>query len=86
MVLLEDGPPNPDVGESRDPNEFYGLQDVFGRGGFAQNAPRTKFLGDLWVLGGFGQGPWPSPIGPLWVNRALFALCGGPGPLLTLEK
>ena len=76
MVLLEDGPQNPDFGESRDPNGLYRVQDVFGRGGFAQNPTKPQFLVDLWVLGGFGQGPWPSPIGPLWVNRALFALCG----------
>ena len=76
MVLLGDGPPNPDFGESRDPNGLYGVQEVFGRARFPPNPSRPQFLGNLLVLGNFGQGPWPSPIGPLWANRAYFPCLG----------
>ena len=78
MVLLEDGPPNPDFGESRDPNGFYGVQEAFGRARFPPNPTKPKFLGNFLGLGGFGQGPWPSPIGPLWTRWALFGPLWGP--------
>ena len=81
MIVLWKWFQNRDAGESRDPNGLYGLQDVFGRGGFPQNAPKPKFLGDLWVLRGFGQGPWPSPIGPLWALFSPLWALGIHGPV-----
>ena len=79
MVLLGNGPPNPDFGESRDPNGLYGVLEVFGCARFPPNPSRPQFLGDFLVLGDFGQGPWAPPIGPLWAYLpfvGLFALCG----------
>ena len=76
MVLFRNWSQNQDFGESRDPNGLYGVQEAFGRARFPPNPTKPQFLGNFLVLGGFGQGPWPRPIGPLWDNRALFALCG----------
>ena len=71
MVLLRNGSPNPDFGESRDPNGLYGCQEVFGCARFPPNPTKPQFLGNFPVLGNFGQGPWPSPIGH----------CGPIGPI-----
>ena len=62
MVLLRNGPRNPDFGESRDPNGLYGTQDLFGRARFPPNPTKPKFLVNFPVLGGFGQGPLRSGI------------------------
>ena len=40
------------------------------------NSTKPQFLSNFPVLGNFGQGPWPSPIGPLWANRAYFPCLG----------
>ena len=86
MVLLGDGPPNPDFGESCDPNGLYGFQEVFGRARFPPNPTKPKFLGNFRVLGNFGQGPWPSPIGPLWANRAYFPCLGSCAWVILFPK
>ena len=77
MVLLRNGPPNPDFGESRDPNGLYGVQDVFGRARFPPNPTRPQFLSNFLVLGDFGQGPWPFLLA---LCGASWALCGSIGP------
>ena len=41
MVLFRNGHPNPEYGESRDPNGLYEVLEVFGRGGFPPKALRT---------------------------------------------
>ena len=76
VVLLRNGPPNPDFGESRDPNGLYGVQEAFGRASFPPNPTKPQFLEDFLVLGDFGQGPWALPISPLWAYWAYLALCG----------
>ena len=79
MVLCRNGPPNPNSGESRDPNELYGMLQVFGRARFSSNPTKPHFLGNFPTLGGFGQGPWAFPIGPLWAYRPIQRLSNTEG-------
>ena len=78
MVLFRNGPPNPDFGESLDPNGLQGVLEVFARARFPPNPTKPNFLGNFLGLGGFGQGPWPSPIGK--GHKPFGSLVPGPWP------
>ena len=41
-----------------------------------QTPPNPSFWAISQFSGIFGQGPWPSPSGPLWANRAYFPCLG----------